>query len=298
MQFVVMDLERNNAYGKKIKGYFNEIIEIGAVKLNENLEITDEFSSLIKAQVTKKLRTNTKAITHITNDDIRSGVPFSKAISNFKKWIGTDDAVVTTWGDGDVRVLIDNCKYFGCGSVVPFLSYYMDLQKYFQRIMNTSKSQQIGLSSAAELLGIENDDLSLHRALDDSLLSAECFKRIYETDVIKEYIRECNEEFYARLRFKSKVISSIKNPLIDRSYLTYKCEICGTPAKQMTPWKYSNQYFRSQYYCRNCDRQVQVNVRFKRFFDRTEVRKIVNPIEIENEPDNVSVDKLAIDMKK
>ncbi len=285
MQYVIMDLEWNNTYGKKIKNYFNEIIEIGAVKLDGKLEIIETFSTLIKAQVTKKLRTNTKEITHITNNDIRNGIPFSKAMSTFKKWLGEDDTVIITWGDGDIRVLIDNFKYFGMGNTIPFIKYYMDLQRYFQRIKGTSKSQQIGLKSAADMLEIK-DSGALHRALDDSILSAKCFKKIIEDEIINEYILVCDDDFYSRLSFKNKIISSIKNPLIDKSYLSYKCEICGTPAKQKTPWKFSNQFFRSEYYCANCDRLVRVNVKFKKYYDRTEVCRIVKEIPAEDKLPN------------
>lgn len=34
MRFVVMDLEWNGAYCRQTRGYFNEIIEIGAVRLD------------------------------------------------------------------------------------------------------------------------------------------------------------------------------------------------------------------------------------------------------------------------
>ncbi len=278
MQFIALDLEWNNVYGKKIKAFFNEIIEFGAVKIDAEGNIYDEFTCLINTQVGKKLRANTKELTHITNDEIKTGILFPQAVSEFKKWIGKEESVIMTWGDGDVRVLIDNCKYFGCGEKIPFLDKYMDLQKYFQRIKCTSKSQQIGLASAAEMVGINNDEYSLHRALDDSKITAACFNAIREDKIIKEYIRECNDEFYSRIIFKNKVISSMKNPLVDKSYLNCTCEDCGKPATALTKWKYSNQYFRAQYICEDCDKKYQVNVRFKKLYDRTEIRKIVKPI--------------------
>lgn len=278
MQFIALDLEWNNVYGKKIKAFFNEIIEFGAVKIDAEGNIYDEFTCLINTQVGKKLRANTKELTHITNDEIKTGILFPQAVSEFKKWIGKEESVIMTWGDGDVRVLIDNCKYFGCGEKIPFLDKYMDLQKYFQRIKCTSKSQQIGLASAAEMVGINNDDYSLHRALDDSKITAACFNSIREDKIINEYIKECNDEFYSRLIFKNKVISSMKNPLVDKSYLNCTCEDCGKPATALTKWKYSNQYFRAQYICEDCDKKYQVNVRFKKLYDRTEIRKIVKPI--------------------
>lgn len=286
MQFITLDLEWNNVYGKKIKGFFNEIIEFGAVKIDSEGNVFDEFTCLINTQVGKKLRANTKELTHITNDEIKTGLLFTKAVSEFKKWIGKEESVIMTWGDSDVRVLIDNCKYFGCGDRIPFLDKYMDLQKYFQRIKCTSKSQQIGLANAAELVGISDDGYSLHRALDDSKLTAKCFLAIKEDKIINEYIKECNDEFYSRLVFKNKVISSMKNPLVDKSYLNCICEECGKPASALTKWKYSNQYFRAQYRCEKCDKNYQVNVRFKKLYDRTEIRKIVKPI-VEEEIETV-----------
>ena len=51
MDFIIMDLEWNNTYARKTKGFINEIIEIGAVKLDENLNFKDKFSCLIKPQI-------------------------------------------------------------------------------------------------------------------------------------------------------------------------------------------------------------------------------------------------------
>ena len=76
-----MDLEWNNTYAKKANGYINEIIEIGAVKLDEDLETVDTFSCIIRSQIGKKLRGTVKRLTQLTNADISSGMPFTKAFS-------------------------------------------------------------------------------------------------------------------------------------------------------------------------------------------------------------------------
>ena len=47
MNYIIMDLEWNNTYCKKKKGFMNEIIEIGAVKLNSNLDIIDTYSIFV-----------------------------------------------------------------------------------------------------------------------------------------------------------------------------------------------------------------------------------------------------------
>ncbi|MEE0638382.1 MAG: 3'-5' exonuclease, partial [Acutalibacteraceae bacterium] len=243
MDFIIMDLEWNNTYARKTKGFINEIIEIGAVKLDENLNFKDKFSCLVRPQIGKKLRGSVKELTNITNEEVRSGEQFTKVFSSFRRWIGSE-CVLLTWGDGDIRVLIDNYKYLNGINTVPFLSYYADMQAYIQSVLGTPKSRQIGLSTAAQELGIDESSFSHHRAYDDSLLSAECLKKVYSKDAFKPYIRECNDEFYARLTFKAHPISNIHSPLIDKSVLDYKCEICSGKCEQTKQWSYSNQYFR------------------------------------------------------
>ena len=134
MHYIIMDLEWNNTYGKKINGFINEVIEIGAVKLDDKLNISDTFSLFIRSQIGKKLRSSVKRLTNITNEDLDGGIPFSQAFSKFRQWIGTPENIIMTWGDGDIRVLIDNYRYLNGISRIPFLSNYTDLQKLFQNV--------------------------------------------------------------------------------------------------------------------------------------------------------------------
>lgn len=287
MQFIIMDLEWNNTYAKKIKGYLNEIIEIGAVKIDSNLNCVDSYSVIIRSQIGKKLRGSVKKLTNLTNDDIHTGIPFSKAFADLRKWIGSEETVVLTWGDGDIRVLIENYAYLNGISVVPFISNYCDLQLCFQRKMKTSSGQQIGLRAAAEMLGIDPEEYTQHRALGDSLLTGEIFRRIYNHDEMSPYFRVCNAEFYKRLSFKAKVIRNIDNPLVDKSKLCHSCSHCKTSCEQITGWKYHNQFFRATYHCPKCGKDYAVGVKFKKLFDRVDVRKIESVIEPESIPQDV-----------
>lgn len=280
MDFIIMDLEWNNTYARKTKGFINEIIEIGAVKLDENLNFKDKFSCVIRPQIGKKLRGSVKELTNITNEEVRSGELFTKVFSHFRRWV-SPDSIFLTWGDGDIRVLIDNYKYLNGIDTIPFLSYYADMQSYIQSEMGLPKSKQVGLSTAAQALGVDESVFSHHRALDDSLMSVECLKKVYSAERFKPYIRECNSDFYRKLTFKAHPISNINSPLIDRKVLDYRCEICSGKCEQLKQWSYSNQYFRSKYYCPKCDRTVKVAVRFKQYYDRVDVRKTVTPIEPE-----------------
>lgn len=288
MNFIIIDLEWNNVYSAKKHGFINEIIEIGAVMLNENLEKIDEFSCFVKSQIGKKLRSNIKQLTHITNDDIKNGMVFTKAFSNFKAWIGERECVVLTWGDGDIRVLIENFRYLNGIQTVPFLERYIDIQRYFQIKMNLPLSQQIGLFNAAELSGVDPELFSHHRALDDSLLTAECFRKVFDKTDFFESVVDCDNEFYSKLSFRPHAISNINNPLVDKKLLDYKCDNCGIKGKLLKEWKYSNQYFRAVYQCPQCGKKVRVAVRFKKYYDRLDTRKNVTVISEKEEAKTMS----------
>lgn len=267
-----MDLEWNNAYMKSTQRFVNEIIEIGAVKLNAELEIVDTYSELIKPAVSKKLRTRIKDLTHITNEDVFGGKPFKEAISLLEKWVG-DDAIVMTWGDTDIRTMLTNFKCFLKKDKIDFIKQYVDLQRYCQCFIDMENVQQAGLSYAAECLQIDAEKYPHHRALDDSLLSAECFKKVYNKDNLNEFIKVCDADFYARLAFKPYVIKSKNDPLIDKNLFNCYCDICGGKVEILKKWKFVNQSFRGVFYCANCDREFRVNLRIKKFYDRLDIKR-------------------------
>lgn len=278
MHFIILDLEWNNAYSKKHKCFINEIIEIGAVMLDSNLKTVDSFSLFIKAQLGKKLHSRVKELTNITNEDINTGIPFSKAMSIFRKWANKEDCVVLTWGDTDIRVLIENFHYFNGITVIPFLKKYLNLQKYTQVLLDLSNSEQVGLQAAAELIGIDVDGYSLHRALGDSYLAADIFRKVYNQKTIKSYICICNDNFYHRLLFKARAITDINSPLIDKKEMRCICDKCGGKTERITDWRIIGHSFRAAFYCKNCERKLRFTVKFKEFYDRVDVRSAVRPL--------------------
>ena len=77
--YIVFDLEWNQ--GKSVKERNGkslpfEIIEIGAVRLDENRNKTGEFSRLVRPQVYKKMHKITEDLIHITMEDLQSGDDF------------------------------------------------------------------------------------------------------------------------------------------------------------------------------------------------------------------------------
>lgn len=290
MYYIIMDLEWNNSYVKSTQKFINEIIEIGAVKLNSKLETVDTFSELIKPVISKKLRSRIKNLTHITNDDIKGGKPFSAVMADFENWVG-EDAVIMTWGDTDIRTLLSNYKMFLKKSSIGFIKKYVDLQKYCQCFIDMENVQQAGLSYAAQCLEIDTESFPHHRALDDSLLSAECLKKVFDNEKLSVHILNCDGDFYARLAFHPYVIKDKNDPLIDKSMFNCFCDICGGKAETLKNWKFTNQSFRGVFFCEHCNREFRVNLRIKKFYDRLDVKRnyseiIRTPAEEPVEEDN------------
>ena len=88
MEFVILDLEWNGTYSKRKSGFFNEIIEFGAVKVNDRLCVEDTFSVVVKPQIGKKLSSKVKNLTNISSEELGLGVTYTRAVSKFKKFLG------------------------------------------------------------------------------------------------------------------------------------------------------------------------------------------------------------------
>ena len=274
MDFVILDLEWNGAYSGRLKGFINEIIEFGAVRVDGRLNIVDTFEALIRPQVGKKISGKIKTLTSITNEDLEGGLQFMQAVSRFGKW--SRGAVVMTWGTSDILALIENCRYF-CGSDrIPSLTRYVDLQAYCEEMLAYDRTSQMGLSTAAELLGIDEGEFSHHRALGDSLLTLRCFQKVYDAGRLGPFIQDAaSDEFYNRMEFKTVFICDLKHPLIRPADLSFCCGQCGRRAKRIGDWQLRNKSFRAEFYCKRCDNKFIGRVQFKLKYEGLVVRKTI-----------------------
>ncbi|MCR4593862.1 MAG: exonuclease domain-containing protein [Clostridiales bacterium] len=278
MDYIIMDLEWNTAYLDSAKMHVNEIIEVGAVKLNNELEITDSFSSFVKPQASRKIRKRIKELTHIEPEDLMSAERFRFVMKNFMDWAG-DDFILLSWGDTDIRTLITNFKYFDKSKNINFIEKYIDLQSYVQKFIETKKGQQAGLAYAAECLGIDHEKYPHHRALQDSMLSADCLRKTYDPELLGKYTKICNKDFYEKLSFKPYYIKDIDNPLIDRTIFECRCGKCGNKPQTVKDFKQINNSFRAVFYCENCKSFFKVSVRVRKLYDKVTFKKSYMDIE-------------------
>lgn len=143
-----------------------EIIQIGAVKLNESFNVSDTFNVMIKPVYYKKMNSSVKKLTGICDNDLQGGIPFSKAYENFLNFCG-EDFCLLTWGNDDILVLNANLAIHGIVSEKSPITY--NLQRIFGRQIAKTK-KQISLENAVATLG--EPPYCAHDALNDAISAA------------------------------------------------------------------------------------------------------------------------------
>lgn len=274
MSYVILDLEWNGSFSKSANRFVNEIIEFGAVKIDDELNITGEFSRLVKPKIGKRISGKVRQLTKITTRELREqGDDFLTVASEFAGFLG--DAAVMTWGTSDIHALIDNYSFYSGNFHIPFLKSYCNLQEYCEHALGRfDEGNQMGLGTCAELLGIGYSEEEQHRACADAYLSLSCLKLLADRLPLGSFAVDAdNEEFYQRMMFKTYFITDIRSPLIDRSQLKFRCDVCGRQAKRLKKWKLHNKCFISDFRCGSCGREFTGRVSFKRRFDGVKVNK-------------------------
>lgn len=274
MNYVILDLEWDSTFFVKQKRFINQILQIGAVKLDQNFQTIDTFEITVKSAISKRVTGRFARLTGITSDVMRTGVPFAQAVEKYNAWVG-DDAVTMTWSNSDLYTILENEENLLDG--VKFkIEKYMDLQKFIQNEMKLKgyeDKNQVSLALAAEFLDVKTDDIDFHTAKDDSLVAAYLLKKCYNAERFVPLIKDtANPEFFKKLRFKSYAISNLKDENVDKKYLEFSCPKCKQKAKKVTKWKYSNRWFSANFIC-DCGEKFNGRVTFKKTYDDLIVRQ-------------------------
>jgi inhibitor of KinA sporulation pathway (predicted exonuclease) len=179
MNYIVFDLEFNMFFRFKEgdlanPSLKNEIIQIGAVKLNDQLERIGDFNLLIKPVVYKRLNPYVKRKTNINTSRVIPRRSFIEAMENFKAWMG-NEAVLCSWGQDDILGLRENCSFFGFNET--FFDKYINIQEIYMRFEGLTK--QPSLESAVDDLEIEKS-LPFHDAFSDAAYTGDIFRKVYD----------------------------------------------------------------------------------------------------------------------
>lgn len=273
MNYIIFDLEWNNAYNYKTKKGMNEIIEIGAVKLDSRLEIVDTFKQLIKPRLSKKLGGRFKNLTNISMAEINeTGIDFDDAFSDFARWGRGENNIFLSWSKSDLYTLVDNFVKFKGTTHIDFIEKYADVQEYCMQFIEIHNGNQISLSHCAELFEIDLSNQNLHRALEDCFAEAYCFKKVFDREKFSDYINECDKTYFERLVYKPHYLSP-SDKEFNISDITFVCPDCKGNIDVLKDYDYVNKAFRSAGKCVQCNKKFWIFVRAKQNYDDIAVTK-------------------------
>ncbi len=243
MNYIVFDLEWNQCpSGKKreVPGLPFEIVEIGAVRLNEAREITGTFHCYVKPTVYKSLHYRTREVISIKMSELKKGKRFPEAAEDFFAFCG-EDPVFCTWGPHDLIELQRNLRFHGCHEKLAWPLFYEDVQKLFARTFESGKEQR-SLEYASEYLGLDMEG-EFHRALDDAMMTALVMQRIPEEIVQTRFTvdtfrvpRRRQDQIRIRYPDYEKLVSrefrDADAILRDRDITRVCCFVCGEPLRK------------------------------------------------------------------
>ena len=246
LNYIVFDLEWNQAStkDKEVKGIMFEILEIGAVKLGEDFEILDTFSSLVKPQVYKTMHSMTQKLLHFDLKAMQSERPFPYVMNDFLTWCG-DNPMFCTWGPSDLTELQRNMQYYGMKQISTGPLKYYDVQKLFSLGCEDGKSRR-SLEYAVDFLKIKPDE-QFHSAIGDARYTAEIFRMIRDEEILPYHSydnfhlpQNREEEIHVSFPTYSKYISrSFKNKNVaikNKDVYHVRCNICNEPTSRVVKW--------------------------------------------------------------
>ncbi len=227
MDYIIFDLEWSRNVRSVIPGCPDEIIQIGAVKYDKNLNYKGSFNRFIKPGVYDKVDKKVAQITGITKEHLlRFGIPFMEAFREFKAFMG-HDAVLMSWGPQDIQILRVNAQYYNKNTKLTFMHRFSDLQRYATERLKNSDNQQLGLKTAAELCQIPYVEESLHDAHVDAEISGKVFASIFDKKSFASTIRNAAEPKKSATEKKKKTAAEA---------FVLKCPDCGKLLKNKSGW--------------------------------------------------------------
>ena len=232
MQYIVIDLEWNQPMSYDSAVYRQvgdrlifEMIQIGAVKLNGQLEVCDSISIPIRPVHYVKIHPRIRKMTQLGPEELADAPTFLEAMDQFAAWCGEDYALLT-WGCDDVSVLKQNMDFFDCKVALPPLC---DIQRLFSDVYKCRDRK--GLKAAMEMLDIEPDEERFfHNALNDAYYTALVFAKMPDPAAVLRYPQQPRQLIHAGHRSrqtKGETFASMAEAMASETAAQPRCPVCG-----------------------------------------------------------------------
>ena len=276
MYYVTLDLEWNQAYAQKalavqkqiscrLRG---EVIQIGAVKLDENMNICGSYQIIVKPRYFKKIHRHVSELTGISQEKMDMGTPLEEAAERFKRWCGNDYAFLT-WGPDDIPMLKENLNANGIPG--DWVGEVYDLQKIFN-VRTDGLSKQRSLEYAMDYFEIPQN-LPAHDALNDAYFTALVAQKLDVPDAIKTYVSSNGDNLEEGVLGDADAgdegYVTIDELLDEEAVKSPKCPICGEKMHELgKPLHSKGQKYTFHFGCDN-DGEMMITLRLHRNFNET-----------------------------
>ncbi len=239
MHYITLDLEWNQAYAQKalavqrqlscrLRG---EVIQIGAVKLDERMNVCGSYQIIVKPKYYKKLHRHVSELTGITQEQMDLGTLLPEAAERFRKWCGRDFAFLT-WGPDDIPMMKENLNAHGIKA--EWLDRVYDLQIIFNR-QTDGGTKQRSLEFAMEHFEIPQN-LPAHDALNDAYFTALVAQKLDVSKGVKEYDAQRGENLIETVIGDADAgddgYVTISELLDDEIVTSPVCPICKKPMER------------------------------------------------------------------
>lgn len=178
MNYIVIDFEFNQSYDfeKNCKGNVNknctfEIIQIGAIKLDENFEEIDSFNVLIKPNIYRRIHPHVSKITGLNNEVLKNSKLFTEVYNDFMNFLG-ENYIFCIWGKMDIKILFRNLLYYNF-DISKVSKQYLDVQALISKKITKSTQNLVGLQNACIFFDIDSSDRKFHDAFNDAYYTKE-----------------------------------------------------------------------------------------------------------------------------
>ena len=177
MRHIFVDFEMNHIAGEyQEERTFSkmEIVEIGAVMLDEQYREISSFQSYVKPEFNDKIEKQCTKVTGITTDTVAEAPVLWPVLQQFVQWCGADDVIVYAWSDSDLRQLKRelNLKEIECKELHRLCDNWVDFQRIFCDLLGIEK--RVALKHAVNAIQSEFDG-DEHDALWDARNTAKIF---------------------------------------------------------------------------------------------------------------------------
>lgn len=246
MNYIVLDLEWNQGQKEDKRDVPTfEIIEIGAVKLDEQFRVVDTFQRLIKPRIYNTMHKITAELVNLDIRDLKDEDNFTKVAKEFLCWCG-ENYLFCIWGVQDLTEFQKNMDYYRMEPLSKGPLKYYDIQKLYSLACEDGKAR-LSLSHVVENEQLLDEKVEFHRALGDAYYTARIFQKIQSTELLKRIsfdtyrVPENKKEqilwkFDNYTKFISEGYEEKAKMLANKSISCVRCIYCDKALRKKIRW--------------------------------------------------------------